>query len=824
MGADGAAWVQNFSGVKKTNMAESTSGTGARRASGDERALRQRLDAFVDAWRSKLGEDWDGASAGLLHEELEKINAEAEAQSLVDIATPTLELIVFLCSFVETGAIPSVVQRQALAGLVDKLGQSPTAARPAARTPKRAVASNVRGQVHYLAAAERVIDALAPTLGAQRFLVRPFETVAPLSLAMAESLPDVLLVDDAFVPQLHGLLETVARARDAQRDPPVCLVLSEAADPARVLYAQRAGADAVASSREPVTILARIEELLEQRRSLGYRVLVVEDDPAQAKFCESVLHHRGITTRVSATAAEVIGAVREFHPDLVLLDFYLPDGNGIEVAQTIRAEPGCAFLPVVFLSGEQDLDRRFDAISMGGDDFLTKPVKPRHLLLTVESRVRRARTLSASAGSARGERRGTLSGRDVFLQELQQFAEAGGEACTALVYIAVDDVESVRERVGFVTAGALGQQLAAAIAAELPFARPLCAYGEYVFLALAQREDEASVRQALEQARSRLAARPWISVEDPLRLNFTLAALRVTGPADRAETLIRRVRQQALVVQSAGGNDLALDLRDPNLASEDPRVRLVRAILRSTADAVSSPLSYQPFAPLAGNLSGQYLARMLLRPPRSSQSLLIDPEEYLPLARASGLLAHADRRLIRLALRQIHTSGSRAEGVRVYLPLSTESLLDPAFAPWLATELRAHAVPASAVAIEFDIADLIEQQPGDAAIETLQRVGARFCLRANDDSERAQRWLQHAAFGVVRFERPTTAVATGSPWALLANRFAAVRALGKIVIASGVNDMNDLGELLRSGAHYANGIVVCDWLQDFDFDFAGAVL
>lgn len=801
-----------------------TDADASRRTPAAERALRQRLDVFVNDWRSSLGDGWDGVKAGLLHEELEKINAEAEAQDIGDIATPTLELIVFLCSFVETGAVPSTVQRQALAGLVDSLGHSSEAPRPAPRAPKRAVASNVRGQVHYLAGADRVIDALAPTLGAQRFLVRPFDAFAPLNLAMTESPPDVLLVDDEFVPQLHSLLETVSRARDAQRDPPVCIVLAEAADPARVLFAQRAGADAVVPSRDPIVILARIEEMLEQRRSLGYRVLVVEDDPPQAKFCESVLHHRGITTRVCVDATSVIGAVREFHPDLVLLDFYLPDGNGIEVAQTIRAEPGCAFLPVVFLSGEQDLDRRFDAISMGGDDFLTKPVKPRHLLMTVESRVRRARTLSATTGSARGERRGTLSGRDVFLQELQLLAEGAGDACTALVYIAVDDIENVRERVGFVAAGALGQQLASAIAAELPFARPICAYGEYVFLALAQRDDELTLRQALEQGRNRLATRPWLSVDDPLRLNFTLAALRVSGPADRAESLIRRTRQQALTVQAAGGNDVGLDLRDPNVASEDPRVRLVRAILRSAADLGNSPLTYQPFAPLAGNLSGQYLARMQLKPPRSSHSILIEPAEYLPLARSLGLATQADRRLIRLALRQIHTSKAPHGELRVFLPITAESLLDLAFAPWLATELRAHDVSAAAIALEFDIADLIEQQPGDAAMETLQRVGARFCLRANDDSERAQRWLHHAAFNIVRFERPTQSVSSGSPWATLANRFAAVRGLGKIVVASGVDDMSDIGELLRSGAHYANGAAVCDWLHDFEFDFAGTVL
>jgi hypothetical protein len=240
--------------MKKTMADSTTEAEPALRAPAGERALRQRLDTFVGEWRASLGERWDGSRASQLHEELEKINADAEAQSIGEIATPTLELIVFLCSFVETGAVPSALQRQALADLVDNLGQSSSAPpRSAPRVAKRAVASHVRGQVHYLAGPDRVIDTLAPTLGAQRFLVRPFEEIESLNRAMAESPPDVLLVDDAFVPQLHGLLETASRARDAQRDSPVCLVLSEAADLARVLYAQRAGADAVVASRDPVT-------------------------------------------------------------------------------------------------------------------------------------------------------------------------------------------------------------------------------------------------------------------------------------------------------------------------------------------------------------------------------------------------------------------------------------------------------------------------------------------------------------------------------------------------------------------------------------------
>src|SRR6185436_1587909 len=105
------------------------------------------------------------------------------------------------------------------------------------------------------------------------------------------------------------------------------------------------------------------------------------------------------------------------------------------------------FVPIVFLSGEQDIERRFDAIRLGGDDFLNKPIKPRHLVSMVESRVRRARLLKQDAAVSAGrDRRGALGGRELLMRELVRTGAAGTRA---LVLVAVDREQTVRESVGF---------------------------------------------------------------------------------------------------------------------------------------------------------------------------------------------------------------------------------------------------------------------------------------------------------------------------------------------------------------------------------------
>jgi diguanylate cyclase (GGDEF)-like protein len=75
----------------------------------------------------------------------------------------------------------------------------------------------------------------------------------------------------------------------------------------------------------------------------------------------------------------------------------MPDCNGFELSQVIRQIDSYVNIPIVFLSDEKDLGRKLDALSIGGDDFLSKPVEAWHLVSSVTSRVLRGRTLRKNA-------------------------------------------------------------------------------------------------------------------------------------------------------------------------------------------------------------------------------------------------------------------------------------------------------------------------------------------------------------------------------------------------------------------------------------------
>lgn len=126
-----------------------------------------------------------------------------------------------------------------------------------------------------------------------------------------------------------------------------------------------------------------------------YRVLIVDDDPAQALFAQAILRHAGMETRVLGGPLPVLAELERFQPDLLLLDFNLPDCDGFELTARIRAREGHGRTQIVFLSGELDEDRRRAALDAGADDFLGKPIHPAHLIAYVTERVRCARAAAA---------------------------------------------------------------------------------------------------------------------------------------------------------------------------------------------------------------------------------------------------------------------------------------------------------------------------------------------------------------------------------------------------------------------------------------------
>lgn len=126
-----------------------------------------------------------------------------------------------------------------------------------------------------------------------------------------------------------------------------------------------------------------------------YRILVVDDSKTMVKFITRTLNNANMLTHVEMEPRNVLKAINDFNPDLILLDMYMPECNGQELSKIIRQNDTLTSIPIVFLSSETDLKKQLLAMQIGADDFLTKPIDPDYLVSSITTRVKRHRKLSS---------------------------------------------------------------------------------------------------------------------------------------------------------------------------------------------------------------------------------------------------------------------------------------------------------------------------------------------------------------------------------------------------------------------------------------------
>ncbi|OBF42901.1 DNA-binding response regulator [Mycolicibacterium peregrinum] len=148
----------------------------------------------------------------------------------------------------------------------------------------------------------------------------------------------------------------------------------------------------------------------------GYRALVVDDEAPLAEVIASYLTRDQFEVTVAHEGAEALRLAREVDPDVVVLDLGLPGIDGVEVCRQLRTFSDAY---VVMLTARDTETDTIVGLSVGADDYMTKPFSPRELVARVRAMLRRPRVPSPAAADGRvfGALRIDVDGRQVFLDD-----------------------------------------------------------------------------------------------------------------------------------------------------------------------------------------------------------------------------------------------------------------------------------------------------------------------------------------------------------------------------------------------------------------------
>ena len=230
------------------------------------------------------------------------------------------------------------------------------------------------------------------------YKLRSFSDAGMMLGACQDQMPAALLIDCQGEPglvsregqPLAATLELLTKC-----DSPVPIVWTcENGDLRSRLQSVRLGGAAFFT--QPVdtdSLLVKLDDLTSRHAPEPLRVLIVDDEPALARLFSLILRQGGMETFEVTSPLDIMAPLVEFRPDLILMDIYMPGCKGTELAMVIRQQEAYLGIPIVFLSVETDVHKQQDAMRHGGDDFLIKPIQPRHLVSAVTTRATRARVL-----------------------------------------------------------------------------------------------------------------------------------------------------------------------------------------------------------------------------------------------------------------------------------------------------------------------------------------------------------------------------------------------------------------------------------------------
>jgi PleD family two-component response regulator/EAL domain-containing protein (putative c-di-GMP-specific phosphodiesterase class I) len=789
------------------------------------------LAALEERWRA-LAFAWEVDAARELSDALEQLLEGSTGE----LAERTADLCAYLSTFADGALVPNRSQlgrinvlahalfSTSTAHVEPALPEAPPATEPASvlalpppGAPRPVEARNV---VCLLDVGEAMAPGLDAALVERGYEPRHFGDVERVAEYLATARPGVILLDAMRLRALPRLIDAMGEAGPGTPLGPALVVVSTARDLTHRLLALRSGATAFfGPPLDGYRIVARLEELLGREEATPYRVLLVDADREHAAQCGRWLVDMGMTARIAFDAQSAITAASEFRPDAALIDFHLPDARGFELAQALHQQPEFATLPIVIHADEADDAQRFDAIAAGADEVLVKPLKPRHLMSVIRSRVQRAQWLRGRAAEASGrDSRTGLFLRHHLVERLTGPAPSRG---ATLLLVALDRAERLREAVGFAGLAAFESEVAQAFREVLAAGDVVAPLRDFTYAVLAQREHRDQVTELGERLRRKLAEKHAGAGDSGAPISVSIGITRLDDDEPEVDARIARADAAAMAAARVGGNRvLWYEPSDYALVRPDPQLA-VRAVLSRPWHDGNSQVDFRPLVPLAGKLGGQFdlqFALVSTQEPRARA----DYTQYAGVAGEIGALDAIERRRLGAAFAAREDKLRLGKQIRLFLPVAAASLLDDALVGWLIEELKARKLSGTGLTLELASADLLDRRQDLAEpLRRLRQAGVRLGLSDYGRDWAAVHVLKLLPVDFLRLD-PELVQHTTTDKAVSTTLLALVRKahqLGAAVIAPGVDSIERAHVLLRLGIDYGVGDGLGRALAEPEFDF-----
>lgn len=360
----------------------------------DENSKQYFLDNLPDMlassqriWNRISQDAWSESSFTRLYELITDITSKSAFHDLTALHASARAMQDYLDPFINKNAIPSSSQIKQINEFFEKLE---TTLQQALADYQQSLQPSKK-LIYAITSKNEICLSICDKLDEKLYDNKVFSNIDKGIQQIKLAIPDLVILETDNIAELAMLHDALM---DSHGENVALLFISHHDDTSTRLTAMRSGVSWYFSPPHDAGQISReIETLCKMEQARPDKVLVIEDDPTQAEFASSILSKAGMVTEVVTNPLKVMDALRAFAPDIILMDIYMPDADGLELTTIIRDDLQYLATPIIFLSGETDQDKQINALLLGGDDFISKPIRPKHLIATIKNRIRRTRDL-----------------------------------------------------------------------------------------------------------------------------------------------------------------------------------------------------------------------------------------------------------------------------------------------------------------------------------------------------------------------------------------------------------------------------------------------
>ncbi|MES9850410.1 MAG: EAL domain-containing protein [Candidatus Thiodiazotropha sp. L084R] len=572
---------------------------------------------------------------------------------------------------------------------------------------------------------------------------------------------------------------------------------------------------------DPYLVAKHIEELSTSNGHTKYRVLIVEDDPAQADFADAILSKANFECLSVNDPMQVLDALKDFKPDLILMDLYMPEASGSELTAVIREQNEYVDIPIVFLSGEQDLDKQLNALSFGGEDFLSKPIAPKHLISTVTNRIRRARQLSHRVhGYFRREKEIGLHTRNYLLERLDALllAESTLGEVTGVFFLKIDKPEDLVASVGIGGLDVVLAEVAKHLKSLLTSQDILTRFGDssLSLLAIRANQDELKV---LGDKLTKYLSQQIIEVENTtLGVTLSVGIYPVEPGNQDSRAIIAHAQIASRKATEAGGNQVHVFEPEKREDTDGDTTQDMGSLIQKALDEDYFEVFFQPVVALQGSSLAHYQTLLRLQEPDGNLHAAAD---FIPKAEEIGLISKVDQWTTRRAITVINEHRKQGTHLHLFVSQSSDLLDNMERLSWLRERHRSGQIGKNALTFEFNIHEVAKSlKSAKICFDVLNKMGISTLLTRVSLTPETERVIKHLPISFIKLD-----------YSLLSDSGEEVGKLVELVhdrnikvIAPQVEDPRSIALLWSSGADYVQGNFVQRPESNLIYDFNESVL